>query len=186
MKFFILLFMLILLSGCSSTQKVYWCGDHPCINNKEKEAYFKKTMTVEVREITQKKDKNITELDKIKKKAGIQDDIYKIKKISKKDLKNEKQLLKEKKKIAKETILNREKKLKEEKKLAKKIEREKKRKIKKDKKILKKKISKSKKIAVNTGLIDVKTSNDEFNDLLEKIKKRNKTKPFPNINDIPN
>ena len=37
------------------------CGDHACANNKEKEAYFKKTMIVEVRNL----DKNKTESDSI-------------------------------------------------------------------------------------------------------------------------
>ena len=39
----------IFIFGCSAGKGVYWCGDHPCINKKEKEAYFKKTMIVEVR-----------------------------------------------------------------------------------------------------------------------------------------
>ena len=37
---------------------VYWCGDHPCINKKEKEAYFKKNMIVEKRNLKKEKSKN--------------------------------------------------------------------------------------------------------------------------------
>ena len=41
--YFLSLFFII---ACANNKGVYWCGDHPCINNKEKEAYFKKTMIV--------------------------------------------------------------------------------------------------------------------------------------------
>ena len=54
MKFFILLFFAFLFFGCSKNTSVYWCGDHACINNKEKEAYFKKTMIVEKRDLSKK------------------------------------------------------------------------------------------------------------------------------------
>ena len=37
--------------NCSNNKTIYWCGDHPCINKKEKEAYFKETMIVEVRDL---------------------------------------------------------------------------------------------------------------------------------------
>ena len=47
--FYLIIFFVIL--GCSTNKVVYWCGDHPCINKKEKEAYFKKTMIVEVRKL---------------------------------------------------------------------------------------------------------------------------------------
>ena len=50
MKKLLYLFLLFIIISCSNSKKVYWCGDHPCINVKEKEAYFKKTMIVEIRE----------------------------------------------------------------------------------------------------------------------------------------
>ena len=50
-----------MLFSCTSGKTVYWCGDHPCINNKEKEAYFKKTMIVEVKEIDNSNLKNNSE-----------------------------------------------------------------------------------------------------------------------------
>mgnify|MGYP001446624271 FL=1 len=46
--FFIIFFFII---SCSSNKGVYWCGDHACADKKEKEAYFKKTMIVEVRNL---------------------------------------------------------------------------------------------------------------------------------------
>ena len=47
MKNLFFLFILFIIISCSPNRGVYWCGDHPCINKKEKEAYFKKTMIVE-------------------------------------------------------------------------------------------------------------------------------------------
>ena len=52
MKYLILLIFSLLLFSCSNGKRVYWCGDHACINNKEKESYFKKTMVVEIKEQT--------------------------------------------------------------------------------------------------------------------------------------
>ena len=45
-----IIFLFFLTVGCGSSNTVYWCGDHQCINKKEKEAYFKKTMIVEARD----------------------------------------------------------------------------------------------------------------------------------------
>ena len=53
-----------LVLGCSNSKVVYWCGDHPCINNKEKEAYFKKTMIVETKNIKKGSYKGDTEIEK--------------------------------------------------------------------------------------------------------------------------
>ena len=58
MKIFLLLSFLILAISCSSDKSVYWCGDHACINKKERKAYFKKTMIVE-KKIISKKNKKI-------------------------------------------------------------------------------------------------------------------------------
>ena len=61
--FFLLIFFMII--SCSLNKKVYWCGDHPCINKKEREAYFKKTMIVEVKDSKNKSYKNDSEIEKI-------------------------------------------------------------------------------------------------------------------------
>ena len=47
MKKNIYFIFIIFIISCSPNKGVYWCGDHACANNKEKEAYFKKTMIVE-------------------------------------------------------------------------------------------------------------------------------------------
>ena len=54
MRVYIYLIIFILIGSCASNNEVYWCGDHACANNKEKEAYFKKTMIVEVRSLDKK------------------------------------------------------------------------------------------------------------------------------------
>jgi hypothetical protein len=71
MKIFIIIFLLFFTIGCNSNKIVYWCGDHACINKKEKEAYFKKTMIVETKEIIKRKNKDLSNLEKIKKNEGI-------------------------------------------------------------------------------------------------------------------
>ena len=55
----------ILFFGCSNNKTVYWCGDHACVSKKEKEAYFKKTMIVEIKEIDNKDKKDISEIEEI-------------------------------------------------------------------------------------------------------------------------
>ena len=141
--FIILIF--ILLIGCSNNKKVYWCGDHQCINKKEKESYFKKTMIVEIKEI-QRSNKNKSEFEKIKKQA----------------LTNQKKRIKEEKELAKQAGLEEEI------------------------RINKKNKSPDKTIKINTGFAEVSFSTTQFNDLLEKINKKNMFRPFPDINDIPN
>ena len=101
-KFFFLLFFLV-VTGCLGSKKVFWCGDHACVNNKEKDAYFKKTMTVEVREVTKKNIKNKSEIEKILKQAGFE----------------EKKRIKDEKELAKQVRLEEKIRIKKEKELAK-------------------------------------------------------------------
>ena len=105
MKYLIILIFSFLLSACSNGKKVYWCGDHACINKKEKEAYFKKTMIVEIRELSKQNKKSKSELEMIKKQAGLK---------QKKEIKNEKEL-------AKQVRLEEKRRIKEEKELAKQV-----------------------------------------------------------------
>ena len=65
MKKYFLFFSFFILINCTNSNSVYWCGDHPCANKKEKEAYFKKTMTVEVRETNKKSVKKDSEFKKL-------------------------------------------------------------------------------------------------------------------------
>ena len=176
MKYLILLIFSLLVFACSNGKRVYWCGDHACINNKEKEAYFKKTMIVEIRELSKQNKKSKSELEIIKKQAGLE---------QKKEIKNEKEL-------AKQVRLDKKRRIKEEKELAKQVRLEEKKIIKEEKKSYKKKVLKTenvplkKEIVINTGIVRINISSNEFKELVEKITNKNMFRPYPNINDIPN
>jgi len=86
MKTCLLLSILFLIVSCASNKGTYWCGDHPCINKKEKEAYFKKTMIVEIKELRNKNYKEDSEIEKIMQQAQLTE---------KKRIKNEKNLIKQ-------------------------------------------------------------------------------------------
>jgi len=58
MKFFFIIFFMFLL-GCGSTNKVYMCGDRPCVDKKEFKAYFAENLTIEVQTKTDKKNNTI-------------------------------------------------------------------------------------------------------------------------------
>ena len=165
----LILFIILLLTSCSTTKGVYWCGDHPCINKKEKEAYFKKTMIVEVRDIKKKSYKNNSEIEKLLKQAKL----------------DEKNRIISEKELAKQAKLEEKRRIKEEKELAKQVKLDEKRlskerkkninKNKKPKKIKIKEVSENKKFTNNSN---------KFEELVEEIIKRNSLKPFPDINDI--
>ena len=158
MKYLIILILSFLLFACTNSKKVYWCGDHACINDKEKEAYFKKTMIVEIRELSKKNKKSKSEFEMIKKQAGLE---------QKKEIKNEKELVK----IAR---LEEKRRVKEKKKSSK-------------KKLLKtKNVPLDKEIIINNGISRINISSTEFNELIETITKKNMFRPYSNINDIPN
>ena len=194
MKYLILLIFSLLVFACSNGKRVYWCGDHACINNKEKEAYFKKTMIVEIRELSKQNKKSKSELEIIKKQAGLE---------QKKEIKNEKELakqvrldkkrrIKEEKELAKQVRLDKKRRIKEEKELTKQVRLEEKKIIKEEKKSYKKKVLKTenvpleKEIVINTGIARINISSTEFKKLVEKITNKNMFRPYPNINDIPN
>jgi len=163
MRKIIILFLFILVS-CGSNKRVYWCGDHACINKKEREAYFKKHMMVEVRELNNNSKKDKSEIKKIREKAILKE---------KERIKKEKELAKLEKREEKERI-------KKEKELAKLEKREEKETIKKEKKLIKfeknNTVESYKDIAINK----------DFNSLVDGITERNKLRPYPDINDIPN
>ena len=194
MKYLILLILSLLVFACSNGKRVYWCGDHACINNKEKEAYFKKTMIIEIRDLSKQNKKSKSELEIIKKQAGLE---------QKKEIKNEKELakqvrldkkrrIKEEKELAKQVRLDKKRRIKEENELTKQVRLEEKKIIKEEKKSYKKKILKTenvpleKEIVINTGIARINISSNEFKELVEKITNKNMFRPYPNINDIPN
>ena len=65
MKKILLLVFFLLIYSCAANKTVFWCGDHACINKKEKETYFKKTLTVEIKKISNKNKKNYSANEKI-------------------------------------------------------------------------------------------------------------------------
>tara|TARA_B100001123_G_C15168315_1_gene970315 strand:- start:171 stop:782 length:612 start_codon:yes stop_codon:yes gene_type:complete len=203
MKIYIMIFLFFLTTSCTSTNKVYWCGDHPCINKKEKEAYFKKTMIVEIRNIDDNKKKS-SEIEKLIEQAHKDEKkrILKEKSLEKQAKLKEKRKIKEEKELAKQAKLEEKRKIKEEKELAKQAKLEEKRRIKEDKE-LEKKIKKDKKkvnkvknneiikkqkktTEVTSNSQSKSFSTQQFNELVEKITKKNSFKEFPDINDIPN
>ena len=163
MKLILFIFTLFLLNACSSNNSgVYWCGDHPCINKKEKEAYFKKYMIVEKRNLKKEKSKNKNDLEQNIEQAKVKE---KKRVISEKDLLkesklNEKQRLKNEKRMLKEAKIREKELLKEEKKLE--------NKVKNDEKIYSKVITKNKNIEndkvinVDLGVISAKVNVSKF------------------------
>ena len=180
--FFLLIFTLLL--NCSNQKKVYWCGDHPCINKKEREAYFKKNMSVEVKtikvsDIDKSEIRAITEQARLNEKKRIkkEKDLAKIARLE------EKRKIKEEKALVKQEKLEEKRRLKEEKKLEKLSKLEEKRLKKSNKKLSKK--NENNEIKIDTGVAKVSFSTKEFSELIKKINQKNMFRSYPDINDIP-
>ena len=176
MKNLFFLFILFIIISCSSNRGVYWCGDHPCINKKEKEAYFKKTMIVEIKGSKNKNYKNISDIEKIMKEAQTK----------------EKKRIKGEKNLARQLKLEEKKRLKEEKNLAKQLKLEEKGQIKDEKKSSRRKIIVNKKkqlkqkVDLDAAIANAEVKLGKFGELVEKITKKNAFRPYPDNNDIPN
>ena len=176
MKNLFFLFMLLMIISCSANKGVYWCGDHSCINKKEKEAYFKKTMIVEIKTSKNKNYKNNSEIEKIMQEAQSK----------------AKKIIKDEKDLAKQTKLEEKMRIKEEKNLAKQIKLEEKMRIKDEKKSPKRKIVVNQKkqlkksIELNASTENIKIEPSKFSELIKKITKKNILRPYPDINDVPN
>ena len=193
MKKFFFLFIILLIANCSNTKNVYWCGDHQCINKKEKEAYFKKTMIVEIRDLNKEKNKKDSNMNKILKQAKLNE---------KKRLNNEKNFEKEakielKKRIKKEKEMKKQAKLDEKERIKKEKEMKKQAKLDEKKRIqeekeLEKKVKKDEKKIINVDQNKIseitKQKNLEdslsFENLVEEIFIRDSLKPYPDINGI--
>ena len=188
MKKIILPILLLTLSSCVNQSKtVYWCGDHPCINKKEKEEYFKKYMTVEKRILNKKDKAYLSEIEKITAQA----EVNQKQKIQKDNEQNKLVKLKKKRRIKEEKRLKKEAKreekirLKKQRKMIKQLEiEEKKRKLKKKTKLESKQLVKSNKNKILST--DPEFKYNKFDDILEKITNRNSLREFPDINNIPN
>ena len=111
------LIILFILISCSNSKSVYWCGDHPCINKKEKEAYFKRTMIVEVKDLKKNSYKDKSEVDKLFQQAR----------------KSEKRRINKEKQLVKQTKLEEKRRIDKEKQLVKQTKLEEKRRIKEEK-----------------------------------------------------
>ena len=196
MKYLIFFIFFILLFSCSNSKSVYWCGDHACINKKEKEAFFKKTMVVEKRELNEKNKLSKSEKNKILEQIRLEEKERKEltrqvrleeKEIIDMDKEQTQQVRLEKKQESNKDMYSLENRIKlrksykEQKKLKKQARLEKKANTQGKKNITKKK-------AFNTEStsLEQNESFSEFNELVEKIAKENMSKPYPNINDIPN
>ena len=159
MKFLYFLLIFIFLSNCSGNKSVYWCGDHACVNEKERIAYFKKNMMIEIKDATKSTKEDLKRKKELKKQVKIE---------NKRNRKIEKEL-KKRVKLDKKIKLNEEKKSKSRTKvynLTKKIETN-------NKKVIYKE---------NTELIKDK----DFNSIAKKIMDTNKSKSYPDINNVPN
>jgi len=163
MKFLLLSLFIFLLSHCGKNDYVYWCGDHACVNDKERIEYFKKTMIVEI------KDSN---------KVG-KEDSSKIKAIKQKLRSEKKRKSEEEKRLKKQAKIEKKLKIKE-------IRDNKKRKttdnsFKKPDQDSEIKSSNEKKVVKKESF----SKFDNFNEILDSIKKANKNKSFPDINNFP-
>ena len=205
MKYFFILLFIILLS-CTNKKEVHWCGDHACINNKEKKAYFEKTLITEIKDLTKQKRKK-SDFEIIKEKAGLD-----LEKEKEKEFEDKIEVLstEEQKALAKQLRLEEKQRIKEEKKLTKKLRLDEKKigneakaegdctklvklheklKCKMDEKKANKAKSKKddSKIKLEASVINEKDmdSSVEFNELVKKIHKKNLSRSYPDINDIP-
>ena len=154
-----------LLIGCANSNQVYWCGDHQCVNKKEREDFFKENMTIEVRRLSAEEKRQYSEVEKVFEQAyskKVKKRILKEKQIDKKNKYEEKEKIKEDKKLAKEKMLEKEKLLKKEKKTKK---------------------SKIKKVESSENLFTEK-NNSDFSSIVEKVMKNNLSKPYPDLNDV--
>ena len=163
MKFFFIIFFIFLL-GCGSTNKVYMCGDRPCVDKKEFKAYFAENLTIEVQTKTDKKNNTI---DLVKLNTNTNAPVV----ASEPNVVNEKAIIKAEKNRLKEEkkrlIEERKIKEKEEKRLAKLNKKNKE--VKEVKEVIKKD---------NTQQKIVKSSN------IEKIKKITKNEEVEDANSI--
>ena len=181
MKLILYLSCVVLIYSCSTQKGVYWCGDHPCINKKERESYFKNNMIVEFKELKKKDLKKDSEVERIMSQAKQKqkNEIKEEKILAKKSKLDEKNRIKKEKALLKKARLDEKNRINDEKALAKKVENDEKNIIKK-----KKEVFAEDKIVENANL-DITESNvslSEFEKEVRSVKQRNSKKPYPDIN----
>ena len=109
MKYLLILF--IILTSCTTSKRVFICGDHECINKEEAKLFFEQNLSIEVK-IIKKKKENYFNLVKLNTESSNQNqnikivkhnENKKIKKLNKKEIVEKKREIKEiKKKLKKE------------------------------------------------------------------------------------
>ena len=164
--------------GCSNNNEVYWCGDHACINKKERQSFFKETMIVEKRKPDRENILTKSEKDEILKKIRLKE-----KKISKEEKGLSKQArLEVKQKVKEAKILKKENNLDDKECFS----------LSAKKRSIKRcfglghSTTESKKRETKKIVYLEEESLSKFDKLVEKINKRNMSKPYPDINNIPN
>ena len=178
MKNLIFLMLIFMFFGCSNNNEVYWCGDHACINKKERESFFKETMIVEKRKPDGTNKLTKSEKDEILKKIRLK----------------EKKISKEQEAVSKQVRLEVKQDIKEAKILKKKNNIDNKECFSWDvqKRSIKRcfgfgrSTAESKKRETKKIVYLDEESPSKFDKLVEKINKRNMSKPYPDINNIPN
>ncbi len=188
MKNYLFFSVLLLILSCTNNKGVYWCGDHPCINNKEKEAYFKKTMIVEIKESKKESYKNNSEIDKLLQQARVDEKerIMSEKELLKKAKLDKKRRIKDEKELLKEAKLDEKRRIKDEKELVRDIEIEEQKRSEVKKITVDQNKLPDKNLELDTNIGNIITNLNEFDELVEKITTRNNLRPFPEIIDMPN
>ena len=59
MKYFLFSLFFLIITNCSKPKTVLICGDHICINKAEAKQYFEENLTIEVKILDSKKEKEI-------------------------------------------------------------------------------------------------------------------------------
>ena len=112
----------------------------------------------------------------MRKKKRIKNEKY----LTKQTRLEEKMRIKEEKRLAKQAKLDEKNRIKEEKRLAKQVALDEKKIIKKEKKVIKQNVS------IASSSKNVTIYSNEFDELAERIIKKNAIKPYPDINVTPN
>ena len=118
MRFYYLLIVLIFMYSCTSKPKsVFICGDHECINKAEANQYFEDNLSIEVKIINKKENKNIDLVQLNLKNSSLNKEISiekksetnkKIRSLSNEEINNIKLNLKNKKNLKKNKVVKKQ------------------------------------------------------------------------------
>jgi len=179
MKYLFYFFLITLLQSCVSQKKTFWCGDHPCANKAEQKLFFENSLSVEVKKKYIKQKKEISKVNIIVEQSS-KEDKKNARQTAKLEKIEQKRILKEEKELIKLSKIENKKKAKWEKKQKNKIIIKKK----KSNNLIKVKQNEEKKEIIVENNSKNELLNTDFQKIAEILKKRNKHKSYPNINDI--